>query len=681
MSGDAAEFELDLNGNTATVAKKMAAELVRLESQLLKVNAATLKTERSFARSRAFGASQWRDIVSHSNALERSKRSFRSLAPASAAASRALRTFGISGGWIRRFSIDTAKAEVSLRRLYRVKGGGTKGAASVAGALGRRGVAKYGGSVASGAGSMAMGAASMAGTGALAVGGAAAAGAGLLGYSMASTAIQAEKVRFALDRITDGRGQEWWATSSEYAKKFGLNINDVAQNLMGMKANGFGDDLAKTMFQQFADMRSQGATSDNINNALLGLKQLRAAGRATAEDLNQVTENLSLSKGLVWEQLAQNLGKNTHDVKRMQEAGNINSDQMIQAISQAIAIQTKSPNAGDAGSAATTKTVSGAWDQLSASFSVASANALGSDALAPLRESITGFTAWINGPGGAAAIGGFGGVMSRLFEKAPAMIEGVIWFLDTALPAAWQSFSAAFSSSGGTNALESLSGTAESLSGDNGEKFLVFMQRGADAAGNLAGAVVSIANALSTLSPLLEATSTVAFAPLKAAGWVSSLFNSDSSMAANTNGYAVGNALGQGMSAGMFGAVPMVQYAAQQMTQSAEDAARAQSETHSPSRAWERFGGDEGAGYSKGLLKSIPTIQSSASAMSGSAMGAANQNGGSSGAGLPPISVQISIERGQSDGKTDREVMEIAADVFERRMTQLFGRLAYAGAR
>jgi tape measure domain-containing protein len=498
---DSAEFEVDMGGNIGPVAHRFASELARMNAILNESAKALARTETASSKlTQSLSRAQLKRLQEQSVALDRLRKGNTAAAPAMANLGHVMRGFGVHGGTLRNVTVEAAKMEVALRRLYRLKGGGVAGAGAVAGSLASR---AWNGGLRERAGSAlwsgAKGAAGLAvGAGTMAAGGAAV-GVGLLGYEMTSTALEAERVKFALDRITNGQGNEWWANASDYAKKFGLNVNGVANSLMQMKAVGFGDDLAKETYLRFGDMRSQGVSAEGIDRALLGLKQLKAAGITNMEDLNQVTEGLMLSKGLIFEQLAKMKGKSYGDIRKLQETGKIQSTDTIQAIFRAIAIQTKSPVAGEAGSAATSSTTLGAWDKLKATWSVASTKAMGSESLAPIRIALGNFTTWIDGPGGEKAIGAFGGMMARLFESAPAVIEKVIWLLETGLPAAWEGFSSGFESSGAGGAMANIQAGFRGLAGPDGANAAATMRQFGSDVGKLVGALATLAGWIVTV--------------------------------------------------------------------------------------------------------------------------------------------------------------------------------------
>jgi tape measure domain-containing protein len=499
---DSSEFKLEFDASEAREAARAAADVEKLADSLDHVAKASAKVPSKTAIPSVVGGTGAQAAMNRLNA------SYTKFAPVSKTAAKALQFFGVSGAPLRKVTVDAAKTEQALGRLFSItkrrSGGGLKGSIKGTGAvigsmwqrMGQPEGEGFGSGTRAKASDAVMGGLGMAATATAALAAAAAVPIGILATSMTSTALAAEQLKFGLDRITDGKGQQWWATSSEYAKKFGLDVNQVAQNLMGMKASGFSDELAQRMFQQFADMRSQGATSDNIGNALMGLKQLRAAGKATAEDLNQVTENLSLSKGLVWEQLAKQLGKTSAEAKKQQESGNVTSDQMIEAISAAIGIQTKSTAPGEAGSAAVNATTLGAWERLKATFSVASADALGGDALKPLRDGIVKFTTWLDGGGGAAMISSFGKLLGKVFEYAPTVIDKVIWLLDTAIPDAWDTFVGAFSNGANTAVWDVVIGFMRDMAGPDGEGASSMLNSIALVAGTTLGALSTLAGGI-----------------------------------------------------------------------------------------------------------------------------------------------------------------------------------------
>lgn len=673
---DSVDFELNLKGNTASISDKMAAALARLEAHLKSLRSTSERTDKGLASTRD-------SLVPAATAAERLRKSYTSLAPASALLGRSFRALGVHGGALRRITVDAAKSEIALRRLYRLKGGGLRGAASVASTMSSRGgLPQKAGSLAVRG---AMGSVGMVGGASLAVGGAAAVGAGLLSHNMASTAIEAERVRFALDRVTNGDGAKWWEKSSEYAMKFGMNVINVADNLKELKSSGFDDATVETLFSRMGDLRAIGATEEKIGRAMLAIRQIANAGRLQGDELNQLGE-ADINPVMIYQALEKKLGKSRDQILKMKEAGKLTSDLVIPAIAEAIGTKTGGGAAGVAGAAAANSTVSGLWGKLTGTWSVVSANALQGDQLAPLRDSIATFTSWMTGSGGSAAIGAFAGVMTRMFAAAPIVIDKVIWLLDTGLPAAWEAFSSAFASSGGDGALSQLIQGATRLGGDDGGKMIAFLQSAATAAGNLAGAITNVLDVVMQLasSPLAQFGMSVATAPVNALGAISGFLTAspeEGSIAAAQAGIVgsdVGSSMALGMSQSLYAGAPLVAAAASFLAQSAEDAARATSETHSPSRAWFRYGEDNVAGLEGAYKQGIPTIQSAAVelARSPSSSGSGQSNTSSVG----NVTVNVSIDRGQGEGRSDSELLELASEIFERKMARLLSRLAYSGA-
>ncbi len=602
---------------------------------------------------RLFSPQQFADLKNHANAVVRLNKAHTASAPLSRAAGKALQFFGVSGAPLRRLTIDSAKTETALKRLYRVKGGGIKGGAAVFGAMDKMVREKTGGASAAG-GTLLRGAGSVAGmaaTGGLVVGAAALAGVTALGVEMVGTALKAEQLRFALDRITNGKGQEWWKTSSEYARKFGMDVNQVAASLMGMQATGLSGDTTKEMFQRFADMRSQGVNAQQIDLALLGFKQMMSNGVVQMEDLKQVTENLMLSRGLVMETLAKQMGKTVAEVTKLQGAGQLKSTDMMKAISAAIGIQTKSPEAGGAGAAAVNATTLGAWEKLKAVFSVRSAEALGGDALKPMRDSIVKFTSWLDGSGGKGVIEGFGGIIAKTFTYLPSVIDKVIWLLDTGIPTAWQAFV-----SGLPPALQfdQLLSDSDQLTSTSGPGAIQTMQNIGTAAADLATALMALVDigrmvgvffydlwhlmdgvpilgtplnelfgSTQPANDTLAADSGAAMGKAVASSMAQAIDSGVGDVSAASARLAA--AANSGMASGLYTGAPGVFSAGAAMGYAAYGGTADAIEAHSPARKMDELGVYGGQGFAGGLNRTLPMVADSGAAMGAVAAAAAGR--------------------------------------------------------
>jgi tape measure domain-containing protein len=676
------DLELDLSGNTAAVAKKMAAELRAVEQRLDGIDRAHSKVERAFAKTKAFSPQRFRDLQNHANAVVRLRKAHTALAPASAWAARSLRMLGVSGAPLRRLSIDAAKTETAFRRLYRLRGGGLAGAGAVAGSMARRGVARYGGAAAGIAGRGAMGLAGGVAGGAALAGGAAVAGAGLLGWNMAATAIEAERVKFALDSITKGQGDQWWATAADYAQRFGLNVNAVADNLMNMKASGFTDDTTKLLFLRMGDLRSLGATEETIGRALLAIRQVQAAGRLQGDELNQLSE-AGINTNFVYASLAKTLNKTVPEIIKMKEAGKLTSDVVIPAIADAIGAKTGGGAAGEAGAAAAKGTVIGQWGRLKGAFSVATTNAIGAGELAPLRDAIGNFTNWISGPGGQAAIGAFGGVMTRMFAAAPDLINKVIWLLDSGIPAAWNAFTTSFQSSGGSAAIDAITAGFGSMAGENGVAAESSLVRIGSAAGQLAGSLVTLTGMLIQAVEWIgklgdvwgfidKAMWLTPLAPVKALQAGISMIGgaaNDNGEAGSMNqqGYDTGLSMAHGIAAGMYAGAPGVMDASTMLGRVSNDAIRTDQEINSPSRKMAMLGDYMSQGVAVGMTRRIPTIEEASNRVSGSATSAVAGGAASAGGGQSVV-IQVFVDGKDVTGKSGGEIGDLIGERIERKL-------------
>lgn len=472
MSDDV-EFSLGLNGDLSLVARKMASDVKALERELERLKTTSNRVDSGLmGRSKRAGGNELKALQDHERAIRSLRRSNLQGAPAMRQTGALLRTFGVHGATLRKFTVEAAKTELVLRRLYRLKGGGLRGAGAVVGSLASRawnngGRAAMGSAMWSGTKAAAGGALSLAAGGAMLAGGAALGGGGLLAYQLGGAAIEAERVKYALDAVTKGQGSSWWATASGYANDFGGNVSMIAENLMQMKASQFSDEMTKTLFLRTSDMRALGATDESIGRMLLAIRQIKAAGRLQGDELNQLGE-AGLDASFVYDVLGKKLGKTRTEIIKLKEAGKLTDDIVIPAIAEAIGVKTGGKNAGEVGKAAASSTVAGAWGRLKGAWSVRASDSVDGGAMGGLRMGIVNFTNWLNGPGGEKTVGAFSGMLGRLFEAAPGIIDKVIWLLDTGIPAAIDGFKASLETSGAGSALNNMLEGFRGIAGPDG---------------------------------------------------------------------------------------------------------------------------------------------------------------------------------------------------------------------
>lgn len=99
---------------------------------------------------------------------------------------------------------------------------------------------------------------------------------------------------------------------------------------------------------------------------------------------------------------------------------------------------------------------------------------------------------------------------------------------------------------------------------------------------------------------------------------------------ASVSFFTTGHNAGIGYAQGIRNAIGQAALAARAIAEQALAAAQRESETHSPSRKWDReLGQMNGAGYERGLLKSIPKIKEAGAKLSAAAFSGAERNIGS----------------------------------------------------
>jgi tape measure domain-containing protein len=620
-------------------------------------------------------------------------------------------------------SIQRVTSNSVVRGMARITG---QGLGAAAGATGR-GVAALG-----------MGAVGAVATGGAALAGGAVLAGGFIAKNMFEATKEAERLKYALDAITEGRGKEWWATSSEYARRFGFDVNGVADQLMNLKASGFTDEMAKTLFLSMGDLRSIGATEETIGRALLAIRQIHAIGRLQGEELNQLSE-AGVNANFVYDQLAKTLGKTVPQIIKMKEKGKLSADIVIPAIIGAIGTKTKSATPGAAGEAAASKTLSGMLGRLSGAFGIAQIEGLGTESLEPLKTGISALITWIEGDGGKRMFAAVGRIVGGAIERIPAAIEWMVNFFDVTLPNAletvsdmWTQFKASFALNGTTAA--AWEGVFESISGVGSVSGVLIEIAGAlgSIAGGIAtvvgyfvqfeGLMIGIANQISELpwwemiltgvlglarGPIgvamsylgIEMMNTLATAVRTMAGAVADAFLAvvRQAIAGVASVIAsmpiIGRFLPEGFAQGITGGSNDVFAAGGGLGEAAMGGTAYTTDSHSPSREMDYLGQDQGWGFSDGMDKSIGWVEQSGKAMGSAAVQSASvgaainsasvsSGGGSFGGGGGGITINlggISVSGGSTPAETGAAIGQATRRALEAELAPIFRQLSYQG--
>jgi hypothetical protein len=140
---------------------------------------------------------------------------------------------------------------------------------------------------------------------------------------------------------------------------------------------------------------------------------------------------------------------------------------------------------------------------------------------------------------------------------------------------------------------------------------------------------------------------------------------------ADMTGWYLGSALAEGLKRGLRDNASSVAQVAAQIIRDAEEAAKAEAETESPSKVWEGIGRDLVNGLARGLERTSPVSDRAAANVIGSA-----GNVGGGGGGVSNISVTVPVTiNGNADPAMGSQIGRAAATEL-RRVLQLEARMA-----
>lgn len=167
--------------------------------------------------------------------------------------------------------------------------------------------------------------------------------------------------RFAFDQLAKhgATGVQLFAHARALAVRFGLDVEDTAHSYANFLKLQFDPKQAETMVKMGADLRSLGASADEVKGIFLALGQIKGKGRLQAQEMLQLAER-GVSTELVQEEIGKALGgKSRVEVQKLQEAGKISAEVGLAAIESAINRKLQQSEVGTAGSRFAEKTFEG----------------------------------------------------------------------------------------------------------------------------------------------------------------------------------------------------------------------------------------------------------------------------------------------------------------------------------
>ncbi len=169
-----------------------------------------------------------------------------------------------------------------------------------------------------------------------------------------------ERMQFAFKTLTRGAsdGTKELAKMRKLAIEFGTDFEETTTSILRLQKLGFGAKEAEELFKATQDLKTVGATADELKRVMLAISQIKATGKLQGDELLQLAE-AGVDLNAVYKALAKNLGKTVPEIMKLKEAGKIDSATGIKAIKEAIAETTGAKFAGEKGKEFADNTVTG----------------------------------------------------------------------------------------------------------------------------------------------------------------------------------------------------------------------------------------------------------------------------------------------------------------------------------
>ena len=214
-----------------------------------------------------------------------------------------------------------------------------------------------------------------------------------------------------------GMAESAWKKVTAISLSTGTSLMDVGAAFNSLLAQGFKLDAVDTLVKRMADLKAINPAT-NIEGIARAIAQIKTAGTLQGDELNQLAE-AGLNKQLVYEELAKSMGKTVAEVKKLQSADKITSEQALDAVNKAMARAAGGRAPGELAAEAANKTLSGAFGKLVASIQVfASKLNIDFSAVGRFADRVGKV---LSGDSGAR----FGKAIEQAFEKVLSILDGI----------------------------------------------------------------------------------------------------------------------------------------------------------------------------------------------------------------------------------------------------------------
>jgi tape measure domain-containing protein len=220
-------------------------------------------------------------------------------------------------------------------------------------------------------------------------------GAAVVGLTV-KTVDFAAKSRIAFERVAHHgeSGEQLFQRSIALAQDLGLDVQATAKQMIKFRALQFDQGQSEDLIKMGSDMRSLGASTDQVASIYAQFGQIMSKGRLQGEELTVLAEN-GISTKLVYENLAKSLHKTVPEIQKLMAGGKITAAQGLDAIGAALLQKTHTTQFGQAGKMAADQTMSGLLARMQSSsqgFFVKLADSVAPEVMKAFKEAIDQFS-------------------------------------------------------------------------------------------------------------------------------------------------------------------------------------------------------------------------------------------------------------------------------------------------
>lgn len=515
-------------------------------------------------------------------------------------------------------------------------------------------------------------------------------------YAFASWAVEVgafrETTMVTLEAMLKSKtaAEEVYASAKKMAATTPFATKDVVEQYKQLLALGFKQQELERTFRAVGNLAAVRGDPQIMGQLTLVMGQIRAAGKLMGGEILQL-QNAGLGKGDVFEAIAKKMGKSMEEVRKMQEAGEVDADTALEAIISLIEDKYGTVMAKQS------ETLVGLWSTvLSRPFELMDA-AMESAAkkgkgLAKFYDSLKDAIRWARdlafddkgnltdrGQKIVAILERMGGVLHNLFgdfdsKKATEAFDKIMIVVEKVMPhleAFGKGLKAGFLA--GIGPLMKALGGIDAEKASDAEKITKAFEFLGKAIGFVAGAGIAFTAVFGKVLGEVALTAGLVVQwfvdlPSKVIGAVTGIYAAVSSFFGAMFGAGMNLALG--FASGILAGISSVISAAKSLGQAAKNALSSFLQEKSPSRLFWKSGVNAALGVAGGMDAETPTVERSAMSMiappqpkqlAASYGSAAAASGGGAGGGRPGMQVRIEnihIHGGGSQSEVKRGMLE-----------------------